>query len=391
MNTPMLNTLPLAATSPNPSRTTHSLPHGRAAMLADALAWAVRHELPLSDALDTLPYYRYGRRRGKPRSRLWPHVTDVVLPGRNRVFIADHAWSNSLDDLKAALDRGERLSVALSTCFGRALPGYFVLGVAKAEEDGSLETTFPLLAAQMNQPGWASNQITTSLVLAAYRLIAAWLVLSFLATSIMPRYEEIFLDFGGEGLGLAWYTVQSSAQWAAALLFPVIGLGTALYVVWRFTSLGDFVVAYTPGLRRMRKRVLLADLCRAMRAFMLEGSDLLTAARWSRAATRSDWMKRRIDCFLEGLQQGTYWVDAWQEMKLGDDLDHFILRNAGAREDAASGFEQLAEWLHYQNLHAVRKIEIWLDPVVTLLTAVLVGMICVTVFRVLASIMYAVT
>jgi type II secretory pathway component PulF len=355
----------------------------RASMVADALAWAVVHRMPLIDALKALPFYRDFSRVAKKWGGLVAGVRDFFLPIRPLFWLPGIRWSWNLGLMIDDLEKGLPLAGALERRLGRHFPAHFLMGLAKAERDNRMELALPALARQLRYPVSITRQYSATVFYVGLKIVMTFWVLSFVAVQVVPKMTEIFRDLLGKQISGEVFDVGFRGFQIVGLL----ALGIVLYFLLSRNSLiREYVLAWFPLTIWQYRRFAVADLAQSMAVFLRQGEDLVSAAEWSLKSTRSTWMARRIEKFLAALREGRHWVDAWRLAYPGCPMDEWLIRSSATREDPATGFETLAIWTH-QELHVgVQRIDRWLDPCCSVLIGAVVAGIGGWVFSHLAQI-----
>ncbi len=359
----------------------------RISMIADMLGWGVRQHIPLPEVLKSIPSYR---KLNTPLLNIrivlgWflaPFLLLVPLSS-----LTDIQWSYLVRRLIRGLEKGERLSFALRRTFPGQFPEFYLLGVERAEQNNRLETALPLLANQINYLGTVTRERKAGLFFAVQKLLITVYFLLFILFFVAPKFIELGEDISPDSSGIPWIFKHRTHL---ELLIPA-PLILFLFVVLMpgMGRLGEFISLHIPFVGREYKRFALGDLAVSMATFLRQGDDILSATQWSLKATRSRWLRRRLSACIQKLQQGVRWDVAWGSMRLGRPMDQWVLTNAARREDPASGFELLAEWLQQEIDHSTRRLLNWVDPVCTLITAGLVGTLAYYLFSVLLNYLYA--
>lgn len=342
----------------------------RVRLVADTLAWAVSHGMPLQEALRNLPFYRgLATRLPKWRSCV-ALLRDVLVPFRPLLWFPNIRWSWAIRLMIEDLERGEPLSSALEKHLGEYFPGFYVMGVAKAERDGLLETALPVLARQVEYPAAMAGRRKLAYFLSFWRFIIIVPIILLLFVFILPVFKDMYGQFGG--------TMPYDIHTGWTLPAIVAQLGCFVILVFLLLSkiqgLGEYVLLRFPLLGPDFRRFVLSDLARSMAAFVRQGEDLVSAAEWSMKSTRSYWLRRRLEEFVTALRRGVYWPEAWDKIGKGTPLEQWLVRNAAAREDPAAGLELLAEWLQQEIELTTRWIERWVDPCATVVIGLIVGL-----------------
>lgn len=356
----------------------------RFVLLAEALAWAVTRGVPLDAAVATLPFYRHGSRASLKRRRrlgwlLAPSFHWMVHP-----WFGDLGWTMRLLQVAEDLNAGEPLGTTLRRRLGRRVPRYYLARVSWAESRGTLPTTLPALAEQMRGPFSRNRRRALALVPSLLEVTSVAVVFLYLGTFVLPRMQEILMD-----LGIAWPV---SAGWMQVSRFLVLGcLGVAIWGGWSvLSSLGT---RFPPSVfewrlfagRRTRRRLVL-EFALAMDGLLEEGMDIPQAALWFLDTTRNVWMRKRVRRFVEAMESGTSWEDAWAQSRLGTPMEDWAMRVAAGREDPAAGFRAVAGVAEQALESELAALERWVAPVATLVLGAFIGFVCVVLFLSLTSI-----
>ncbi|MBM4142805.1 MAG: hypothetical protein FJ225_04305 [Lentisphaerae bacterium] len=357
----------------------------RAAMLADTLAWAVSHGIPLSEALRTVPV-------PEGRCGVMGLLAFCPSPVRRALLrvIPDGAfwrsqWPARLADLRLRLEAGATLSQALRGAARRYLPAYFLTGVDEAERQGRLPVALPVLAGRLRMPIGIARRQRAVWTFVFARLLAGLGVLNFVCVMIAPKFEEIFADLlEGRPMPAAMRLVQGGLL-QAALLTALAAL-LIVRALGRMGRLGELVLLRIPGIAGERRRLCFYELARGMAAFTAQGEDIVAAAEWSARSTRSAWLRRRLRRFAAAVRGGAHWTEAWDRLYVGRPVERWIIRNAAAREEVAAGFDLLAEWLAEEMRRTGRLVRMCLEPVFTVLMGLVVGALAYALFAVIIEV-----
>ena len=356
--------------------------HGsRACMLADTLAWAVARDVPLDDALVSLPFFLG---MPVPSWRVRRHFTLLkwaLWPFRCVMWWVTLRWSWYLGAFMKDLESGQTLHRSLTLSMSRQFPRFYLQGVARAEAEGRLETALPILARQLRFPSTVFGERKASLLLGGWRLLMTLWVILFMTSAVVPKFDAIFEDLLGRSHPALSVYFGTSGEVLAWIIAGAIGV----FLYSKLPVIGEYILFLIPGVGRERKRLVLSELASSMAVFLRQGGDVLSAAEWSMETTRSTWLRGRLRRFIAAMKAGTSWADAWSQMDLPPGLDAWIVKQAATREDPAGGFELMAEWL-YQEIHLVtRRINRWFEPCCTLVFAVVVGLMAWQVFALLTD------
>ena len=364
-----------------------------ACKFANILAWAVSHGIPIQSALaaglakgktgTVLEKYLL-RLRSVMRHYLISFGLRSVTPVAKRT---SNRWSYRVRRVMEDLDSGMSLADALEARLHRDLPAFYIAGVRRAEEEGRLESALPILADQLAYPVSVARERMAAMAFLLNKVMIFGFVMVFVLTSVVPKIAEILSDLqvaDSPGLFLRMVDVLTDYM-PLGLLF--LGL---VILVYRWSLLRNLIVIRLPLLGRTCRRVAVGDMARGMAAFLEQGDDMITAARWNIHASRSGWVKSRLERFADSVAQGEPWFRAWSKVGLGRPMDRWLLQNAAAREDPVSGFSMIARWAFHDAETSLKRFVMWIDPIGSLLMTCVVGALAYFIFSGLTAAIYSI-
>lgn len=221
-------------------------------------------------------------------------------------------------------------------------------------------------------------------------ILNAVFLLSGIMVAVVPKFQQIFVDFGTKLPGMTiwlieasrWFVAGTPPGWVVVVMIPLIWLGLrVLRVDGRpmIRVVGEYVRSLIPGIRRMEFGRSLSEMLRLMRTAVGSGMDLASAARLSTELMVNGQVRRRMRGFADMLDRGVKAPDACRTAGLGAVLATALsagLRSGnmdGALRYAADYYEAIVArwWIILTSL-------VW--PVCTLCLAVLVGFCVVALF-----------
>jgi type II secretory pathway component PulF len=373
----------------------------RVCAVADTLAWAATHSIPFDEALRGMDLV------GKPgmgawRAVLWslsyswpfflllivpdPDVVSIVLA---TVFIwwpiayltmlpfqANSKWAALILGVADELEKGTPLGSAMSRRLKGRFPDSYLAAVLHAEQEGTLESILPVLAEQFRYP-YEIRRIRWRNVAPyiGYAVFCAF-VIFFLSMFIAPKLDEIFQDMG-QGSMRSMFPLNCSPRGLIGLLILLPVVGFLLPVI--SPAVRRSLIAL-PWIGREQRDAFQIDLARLICVYTARGKDVGDAARIYLELTKSRWIRKRLSGFLAALEAGRSWTEAWETMGVGTPFETWVLRNAAAREEPASGFELLVQWGQMRTIARTRALQLWFVPLVVLWLGYMVGRFGVDMF-----------
>lgn len=339
------------------------------ALLIRTLAWAAQHNIPFVQALLTL------RENGVPQ--LW------------------RGWNNALGALIRRQLKGRALAPSLRACMSDFLPEYLLQAVDRSERDGTLAQTLPQLAERLDALTQNRNSFAKALYLPLLEMICIAFLIGGLGILILPRLISVFEELlGGVSPGANWKILQFIANNSLGYLFLLIlflllikltpaRLGRHIAAAW-----GE-IMYYIPFLRKQAREAAVLELCSAMGSYLACGETMESAAKFAMNSSRQWWMRRKLKGFINQINHGENWLDAWNKMGFNLPLCELMLRNAALRDEVPAGFDAAAIWLQQQSFRNILLDIFMMRYFMLAVNVALVLTICVSVFSMLIKIITA--
>ena len=328
-----------------------------------------------------------------------PLATGLSLAAESESGLA----STYLRRISRLLAQGVPLSEAVAKGF-RGCSSRTLSLIAAGERSGRLSSALDQAEGYLldrwrrgMQPG--ANALLYALVM----FIATSLVVTFVMVAIIPKFEEIFKDFGARlpevTIALInfsrWFAVGTPPGWIPILIIVWIVLflwarprrwGTPRWA----TQVADQVRWHTPGLHRLvfgrDMNVVLETMCQAVEA----GMDLPSAARLAASLDVNVCLRERVRWFSELLEGGVSVSNAAAQVGMGG-CAAVALAN-GQRTGRMVESLRFAADYHYAMVSrlwsVLRNLAV---PAATLLVASFVAWVAEALFKPLISLIGAVS
>jgi type II secretory pathway component PulF len=245
--------------------------------LANLLAAGV----PLSRALNIL-----SREASRPAAkRLWAVVHDQVAGGMSLAdALAQHP---------------------------RAFSPVHVAMVRAGETGGFLDLVLEQIATFRGREQELKNKVTSALIYPAILAVLAAGILVFLLTYFIPRFSQMFAEFGGSLPGLTKAIVSVSNGLLDYWFVIVLALSLAVFAVQRLTASdeGRRVMERTtlqlPLVGKAVARFALVRFCRMLGTLVGAGVPLVAALRVAKEAIGNQVLADTVSDAIENVQRGT--------------------------------------------------------------------------------------
>jgi type IV pilus assembly protein PilC len=232
-------------------------------------------------------------------------------------------------------------------------------------------------------------------------LLMALSIASFFFGLVVPQFRGIFEDFGTHlptitllvlNMG-TWFTEGRPPGWMIVWGVPVV-----VAVLW-------IMLRFSPGGRRVRERIMLvipvvgqvyraslvARFLRSVATAVASGLPLPQAMRLSGDATGSRLLSRDAEHLALEVERGNSIFKASKATKIIPSMFGFCAQVATSRDILPMAVGQLA--LAYENraVHAQSMLRIYLLPLLLLVVGAIIGLIIVSMFLPLVSLVNSVS
>ena len=293
------------------------------------------------------------------------------------------------------LEAGDSLGTALRSSM-LSCPAHIAGAIEGAERGGTLPSVLRSLAADARRAPTAPGALGTPTLYSLVMLLFVPLVLGFVLIIVVPKFREIFADFGAE---LPYSTQQlielsnlALSNWAGlgALMLCLILVVLHVIVARRFfvrapdhqgwfLALADGPAWFVPLVRRATEVRALARELPVLHAAIKAGHDLPEAAREAACVGANYHAQRRLRRWADMLEAGG--DPASTARRLGFP-DH-VLRALGAPtggNELAAGLEYLATYYRSLAVHWDHVLASAMVPAVVLMWGLCVGYVVVALF-----------
>lgn len=339
----------------------------KASLIIGALDWALRCNIPFSDALLTLADKEYAP----------AFLNKVILPKKTDW---DLAVNLSVRDLK----RGSKLSDALKH-MRKFMPHYLLVTIENAEEEQKLKELIPVLSKRIK---FKSRILQQRLSVLAYPLMQLVMIIGFfsgLCVFIIPKFERIYEEMLGGKENLppitrAVFHVQTFFNENVMTGMCVAAFSAVIFIfcfqlVPPFRRVIEEVMLKIPWVGNEYRNASLMEFSEIMACSLAVGNDIFEAAAFGAKTTKYMWLKSRLNNFVAKVEMGESWPDAWEEEHIGTPFYNWIIRNSASREDPIEGFSSLAAVIEERILFSCNIVTKMTEMGAILLNAVIVGFV----------------
>jgi type IV pilus assembly protein PilC len=352
--------------------------------------------LDIADEAKSMELTVPGSNRIKPRdvTIMTRQLSTMVSSGmtilRALYVLEDQTEAPKLKDaivgVRKDVESGLSLSQALER-YPKVFSPLYVAMVRSGETGGVLESALLRTAEQLENEDSLRRQVKSAMVYPAVIVSFATLVLLALITFIVPVFEKIFKDFGGELPSITKVTVGAShfvtGQW---YLLIAMTAGTVWsFMKWKQSTWGrpqwDRARMRTPfKIGDVVQKVALARWSRTFSALLHAGVPILQAIEITGQTAGNVIVERAMDSVTESVKKGgTIAAPLREEPVFPSMVTHMVAvgEDTGALDSMLS---KIADFYEDEVAASVKALTSILEPVMIVVVGGIVGFIVISMY-----------
>lgn len=226
-----------------------------------------------------------------------------------RVQCASPSLERAILDISDAVESGESLSVAMAR-HDRVFDELFVSMVAAGEAAGSLDLVLRQLATNLERSVSVRKKVKSALTYPVAVLILMCLILAAMLLFVVPVFEGIYADLGGELPAPTKLLLAASDLLRTGFPFVVVGIGLGVWQFrrWKRTPSGryrwDAFKLRVPLVKKLAERAALARLGRTLAVLAKSGIPILDALTITSRTVRNEVYARTLVHTADAVRRG---------------------------------------------------------------------------------------
>ena len=223
-------------------------------------------------------------------------------------------FKKMLKEIKESVEGGATLAEALKK-FPKQFDSLFVNMIAAGEAGGILDGILRRLAAYMEKTAKLKAQVKGAMTYPIVTLIIAVVVLAVILVFVIPVFEEMFADFGGELPVPTQIVVAMSDMVKSKIIYIIIGLFlfTIAFKKFHGTEKGrefvDKMLLKIPVFGDLLRKVAVAKFTRTMGTMLASGVAILEALDIVANTAGNKTVEKAIYSVRKGIAEGRTMAD----------------------------------------------------------------------------------
>ena len=227
-------------------------------------------------------------------------------------------FKRMIKEIKEQVESGATLAEALKR-FPKHFDDLFVNMIAAGEAGGILDAILRRLAAYMEKAAKLKAQVKGAMTYPIVTLCIAVVVLGIILVFVIPVFEEMFADFGGELPVPTQIVVAASEMVKSKILYIIIGIiilgftAKKLYATQKGQDMADDFALKIPVFGELLRKVAVAKFTRTMGTMLASGVAILEALDIVAKTSGNRTVEKAIYDVRSGIAEGRTMADPLQE------------------------------------------------------------------------------
>jgi len=298
---------------------------------------------------------------------------------------ANATFKKMLKDIKESVEGGSTLAEALKK-FPKQFDDLFVNMIAAGEAGGILDAILRRLAAYMEKAARLKAQVKGAMTYPIVTLIIAIGVLAVILVFVIPVFQEMFADFGGELPAPTQIVVGLSEMVKSKILYIIIGIVLFSFAYKKFYStergrdVVDDLLLKLPVFGTLLRKVAVAKFTRTMGTMLASGVAILEALDIVAKTAGNRTVEKAIYNVRTGIAEGRTMADPLTESGV---FPPMVCQMIGVGESTGAldaMLEKIADFYDEEVDQAVDNLTALIEPFMLVFLGVTIGGLVIAMY-----------
>jgi type IV pilus assembly protein PilC len=298
---------------------------------------------------------------------------------------ANPTFQKMLKNIKESVEGGATLAEALKK-FPKQFDDLFVNMIAAGEAGGILDAILRRLAAYMEKAARLKAQVKGAMTYPIVTLLIAIVVLAVILVFVIPVFEEMFADFGGELPVPTQIVVAMSEMVKSKILYIIVGIVIFIiafkkyYATEKGRDLADALLLKLPVFGELLRKVAVAKFSRTMGTMLASGVAILEALDIVAKTAGNRSVEKAIYSVRSGIAEGRTMADPLEESGV---FPPMVCQMIGVGESTGAldaMLEKIADFYDEEVDQAVDNLTALIEPFMLVFLGVTIGGLVVAMY-----------
>ena len=294
-------------------------------------------------------------------------------------------FKKMLKEIKESVEGGATLAEALKK-FPKQFDSLFVNMIAAGEAGGILDGILRRLAAYMEKAAKLKSQVKGAMTYPIVTLIIAVVVLAVILVFVIPVFEEMFADFGGELPVPTQIVVAMSDMLKSKIVYIIIGLFLFSIAFKKFhgTEKGrdivDSLLLKIPVFGDLLRKVAVAKFTRTMGTMLASGVAILEALDIVAKTAGNKTVEKAIYSVRKGIAEGRTMADPLAQSGVFPSMVCQMISVGESTGALDAMLEKIADFYDEEVDQAVENLTALIEPFMLVFLGVTIGGLVVAMY-----------
>lgn len=298
---------------------------------------------------------------------------------------SNKTFKHMIKEIKDQVEGGATLAEALKK-FPKHFDDLFVNMIAAGEAGGILDAILRRLAAYMEKAAKLKAQVKGAMTYPIVTLIIAVVVLGVILVFVIPVFEEMFADFGGQLPVPTQIVVALSDMVKSKIVYIIIGIfifGFALkkfYATEKGQDTVDDLLLKIPVFGELLRKVAVAKFTRTMGTMLSSGVAILEALDIVAKTSGNRTIERAIYDVRSGIAEGRTMADPLAESGVFPAMVCQMISVGESTGALDAMLEKIADFYDEEVDQAVENLTSLIEPFMLVFLGVTIGGLVVAMY-----------
>ena len=294
-------------------------------------------------------------------------------------------FKRMIKEIKEQVESGATLAEALKR-FPKYFDDLFVNMIAAGEAGGILDAILRRLAGYMEKARKLKAQVKGAMTYPVVTLVIAIIVLGIILVFVIPVFQEMFSDLGGELPVPTQIVVRISEIVKSKILYIIIGLGLLGFALKKFyaTEKGqdtvDDLLLKIPVFGELLRKVAVAKFTRTMGTMLASGVAILEALDIVAKTSGNRTIERAIYDVRSGIAEGRTMADPLAESGVFPAMVCQMISVGESTGALDAMLEKIADFYDEEVDQAVDNLTSLIEPFMLVFLGVTIGGLVVAMY-----------
>jgi type IV pilus assembly protein PilC len=294
-------------------------------------------------------------------------------------------FKRMIKEIKEKVEGGATMAEALKR-FPKHFDDLFVNMIAAGEAGGILDAILRRLAAYMEKAAKLKAQVKGAMTYPIVTLIIAVAVLGVILVFVIPVFEEMFADFGGELPIPTQIVVAASEIVKSKIVYIIIGIiilgftARKFYATEKGQDVADDLLLKIPVFGELLRKVAVAKFTRTMGTMLASGVAILEALDIVAKTAGNRTVEKAIYDVRSGIAEGRTMADPLQESGVFPAMVCQMISVGESTGALDAMLEKIADFYDEEVDQAVDNLTALIEPFMLVFLGVMIGGLVIAMY-----------